>query len=94
LPQVFQKGELMLFLQTPNAIGMKHGCQVGTSAGFNVALADLAASAAASFALGAPLLSRSRGSELAQWRPEGAMLIQASVHRRPRSASLQVRIEP
>jgi hypothetical protein len=93
LPRVFRKDGLTLFLATPNDIGMKHSCQVASEAGRRLDLESLAAETARRFGAGAPERSSVRGTEMAKWRDGGSLLLQASVHRRPRSASLQVRVD-
>ena len=94
LPQVFGKGSLTLFLTTPNAIGMKHGCQVAGPVGRDVDIAALASAASSALGGASAQFSEAGGAQLAQWRTDPHTLVQASLNRRPRSASLQMGIEP
>jgi hypothetical protein len=94
LPQVFAKGELTLFLTTPSAIGGRHGCQVAGPAARDLDIAAFAAAAASALQLGGPALDRAGGADRATWRLGASTLVQASLNRRPRSASLQIRLEP
>lgn len=92
-PQVLRREGMTLFLTMPNAIGMRHACQVAGRVDSTIGIADLAAAMASASGLGAAELSRSGGSDLARWT-SGALVVQASVVRgRTRSASLQIRLD-
>ena len=66
---------------------------VEVAADHSLDIAGLASATSIALGMGTPQFSRAGGAELAQWRPDASTLVQASVNRRPRSASLQVRIE-
>ena len=93
-PQALRKGELTLFLMSPNpSIRMAQSCQVSASGGDAGALAPLAAAVQETLGAGAPEMLRERGTERARWRLVQGFTVHASigVHGRTRTASIVVR---
>ncbi|HET9428924.1 MAG TPA: hypothetical protein VFO69_11250 [Allosphingosinicella sp.] len=93
-PATFQKGPWTLFLSAPEAPGGSQSCRVAGTVEGDVAIGPLASAASVALGVGPAQFSRSSGAELARWRSDPSVLVQASVSRAPRSASLQVRVQP
>lgn len=93
-PVVLQKGPWTLFLTAPASTGRLQSCQVVGTVEGDLAIGPLASAASLALGVGPAQFSRSSGADLARWRSDPSMLVQASVSRAPRSASLQVRVQP
>ena len=93
-PVVLQKGPWTLFLTAPPSTGRLQSCQVVGTVEGDLAIGPLASAASLALGVGPAQFIRSSGADLARWRSDPSMLVQASVSRAPRSASLQVRVQP
>ena len=89
---LFRKGPWTLFLTGPGPDGSSQSCRVAGTVEGDLPIGQLASAASLALGVGQAQFSRSSGAELARWRSDPSTLVQASVSRGPRSASLQVRV--